>query len=190
MLAANPAASPQATAATATASKPIVKFVPKSVSLFGEKTAGVLLSCLVPRFTQHSNLCEERSWKMRVGKIQHLGMCAADAFKFNGPAPEIIQGRLAMVGFLAGAITEAQTGETLLQQATQLSPGTIAWLLLIVVASLQPITKAAKSEPFGEAGSPKRLSMRFHPADPLRVSGQAGADTIATPDICAANPKP
>lgn len=115
---------------------------------------------------------------------------AADAFKFNGPAPEIIQGRLAMVGFLAGAIREAQTGETLLQQAAQLSPGTIAWLLLIVVASLQPITKAAKSESFGEAGCLKRLSMRLHPADLLRVTGHAGADTIATPDICAAGALP
>lgn len=72
-----------------------------------------------------------------------------DAMKFNGPAPELIQSRLAMVGFLAGAIRETQTGETLLQQAQQLTPGTIFWLALIVVASLVPITKAAKSEPFG-----------------------------------------
>ena len=64
VLAANPAASPQAAAAMATASKPIVKFVPKSVSLFGEKPAGVLLSCLVPRCAafsglQHSTFCRK-----------------------------------------------------------------------------------------------------------------------------------
>lgn len=51
---------------------------------------------------------------------------------------------------MAGAIKETRTGETLLQQAAHLGPGTVFWLLLIVVASLQPITKAAKSEPFGE----------------------------------------
>jgi hypothetical protein len=64
------------------------------------------------------------------------------------------QGRLAMVGFVAGAIREAQTSETLLQQAARLSPWTGLWLLLIVVASLQPITRAAKSEPFGRLWMP------------------------------------
>ena len=54
-----------------------------------------------------------------------------------------------MVGFVAGVIRETQTSETLLQQAAHLSPWTVFWLLLIVVASLQPITRAAKSEPFG-----------------------------------------
>lgn len=34
-------------------------------------------------------------------------------------------------------------------QATQLGAPQILGLLLIVIASLQPITKAAKSEPFG-----------------------------------------
>lgn len=63
---------------------------------------------------------------------------------------DCLQGRLAMVGFLTGAIRETQTSETLLQQAAQLSPLTVFWLLLIVVASLQPILRAAKSEPFGK----------------------------------------
>ena len=36
--------------------------------------------------------------------------------KFNGPAPEIINSRLAMVGFLAGTVRETHTGEPLLQQ--------------------------------------------------------------------------
>lgn len=72
-----------------------------------------------------------------------------DAFKFNGPAPELIQGRLAMVGFVIGASKESETGLTILQQATNLGAPQIIGLLLIVVASLQPITKAAKSEAFG-----------------------------------------
>ena len=67
----------------------------------------------------------------------------------NGLVSLSAQGRLAMVGFVAGTIRETQTSETLLQQAAQLSPWTVVWLLLIVVASLQPITRAAKSEPFG-----------------------------------------
>jgi len=101
-----PPGQPGAAAVPSMSSKPVVQFVPKSISLF-------------------------------------------DAFKFNGPAPELIQGRLAMVGFLAGSSKEAETGMTLLQQATHLSVPQILGLLLIVVASLQPIRRAAKSEPFG-----------------------------------------
>lgn len=101
-----PAPGSLATPSSMPISKQVVKFVPKSISLF-------------------------------------------DAFKFNGPAPELIQGRLAMVGFLLGASKESETGLTLMQQATQLGVPQILGLLLIVVASLQPITKAAKSEPFG-----------------------------------------
>lgn len=71
-----------------------------------------------------------------------------------------VQGRLAMVGFVAGAIRETQTSETLLQQAAHLSPWTGFWLLLIVVASLQPITRAAKSEPFGRLW-PRRYVCRL-----------------------------
>ena len=54
-----------------------------------------------------------------------------------------------MVGFVIGAYRETQTGEPLLLQALRLSPWDGFWLLVIVVASLQPITRAAKSEPFG-----------------------------------------
>jgi hypothetical protein len=54
-----------------------------------------------------------------------------------------------MVGFVVGAYRETQSGKALLLQAMDLSPLTGFWLLLIVVASLQPILRAAKSEPFG-----------------------------------------
>ena len=69
--------------------------------------------------------------------------------RFNGPAPETINGRLAMVGFVAGAMREVNTGEPLAQQVAAAGPGT--WLLaaVIVYASLVPILKAAKFEAFG-----------------------------------------
>ncbi len=44
VLAANNAANAQAAAAIATASKPVVKFVPKSVSLFGKCAAEVAIT--------------------------------------------------------------------------------------------------------------------------------------------------
>lgn len=69
--------------------------------------------------------------------------------KFNGPAPEAVNGRLAMIGFVAGAVTEFQTGVPLEQQALTTGPATFVIAALIVYASLVPILKAAKSEPFG-----------------------------------------
>ena len=129
--------------------------MPKRISLFGARKT------LSP--TQHQTRARSLSWATSAGPQRITqptrpkpirnpeSLLCADAFKFNGPAPELINGRLSMVGFLAGAAREVQTGETLLQQARGLGPGTLFWLALIVVASLQPITRAAKSEPFGES---------------------------------------
>lgn len=60
---------------------------------------------------------------------------------------------LCLIDHVAGWRTNARYKEFLHctdgLQATQLGPSQIVLLLLIVIASLQPITKAAKSEPFG-----------------------------------------
>jgi hypothetical protein len=37
----------------------------------------------------------------------------ADAMRWNGPAPEVINGRLAMVGFVLGAMNESKTATPL-----------------------------------------------------------------------------
>ncbi|GLI68005.1 hypothetical protein VaNZ11_012327 [Volvox africanus] len=71
-----------------------------------------------------------------------------DALKFNGPAPELINGRLAMVGLIAGAWEEAHSGLTLAQQAEQLPLSELLLLALWVYASLVPILKGAKMEAF------------------------------------------
>ncbi|GAX74356.1 hypothetical protein CEUSTIGMA_g1805.t1 [Chlamydomonas eustigma] len=73
-----------------------------------------------------------------------------DAMKFNGPAPELINGRLAMVGLLAAAQREMECGELALSQLQHISLGTCALLLVgVVYASLVPITKGVKQEAFG-----------------------------------------
>jgi hypothetical protein len=73
--------------------------------------------------------------------------------KFNGAGPELINGRLAMIGILAVANQEAQTGETAWYQLMH-GPWQ-AYLLAVVLmyASLVPILKAVKNEAFGEATS-------------------------------------
>jgi len=70
--------------------------------------------------------------------------------KFNGPAPELINGRLAMVGFLNGAIYEAQHGDALIQQLTAMPFNVAAIVLLWIYASMVPITKGVvNNEAFG-----------------------------------------
>lgn len=73
-----------------------------------------------------------------------------DAMKFNGPAPELINGRLAMIGILAAAKAEVDTGTTVLQQAQQAPVWLWGVLLLWVYASMVPILKGARHEAFGE----------------------------------------
>ncbi len=54
-----------------------------------------------------------------------------------------------MVGFVTGAAVEVQTAAPLAQQALEMSPLTIAGLLLVVYASLIPVLKGVKNEAFG-----------------------------------------
>lgn len=61
---------------------------------------------------------------------------------FSGPAPERINGRLAMVGFVAAMAVELSKGEDLL---TQISDGGLVWFVgtsvVLTLASLVPLFK-------------------------------------------------
>uniref|UniRef100_A0A7S3VM31 Uncharacterized protein n=1 Tax=Dunaliella tertiolecta TaxID=3047 RepID=A0A7S3VM31_DUNTE len=95
-----------------------------------------LRSSVVPQASSNSS----RSYKVTLW----------DAMKFNGPAPELINGRLAMVGFLNGAIYEAQHGDALIQQLTAMPFNVAAIVLLWIYASMVPITKGVvNNEAFG-----------------------------------------
>lgn len=72
-----------------------------------------------------------------------------DAMKFNGPAPERINGRLAMLGFLLGSIGEFKTAVPIMEQAQAAPIPVLLVMFLFSWASLIPITKGARSEAFG-----------------------------------------
>ena len=74
--------------------------------------------------------------------------------KFYGPAPHIINERLAMLGLLWGAWSEIRTGQTIAAQVQSAPVLVVVVGLLISYASLVPIMKGAKSEAFG-AFSPR-----------------------------------
>ncbi|OEL37925.1 Low molecular mass early light-inducible protein HV60, chloroplastic [Dichanthelium oligosanthes] len=71
-----------------------------------------------------------------------------DALAFSGPAPERINGRLAMVGFVSALAVEASRGGDLLSQAGS-GPG-LAWFAataaVLSVASLVPLLKGESAE--------------------------------------------
>ncbi|KAK9917749.1 hypothetical protein WJX75_007801 [Coccomyxa subellipsoidea] len=72
-----------------------------------------------------------------------------DALKFNGPAPELINCRLAMIGFLYAASNEASSGKLVLDQFKEAPWFPLAFSAIFIWASLVPITKGAKRESFG-----------------------------------------
>ncbi|XP_050240587.1 early light-induced protein, chloroplastic-like [Quercus robur] len=70
-----------------------------------------------------------------------------DLFAFSGPAPERINGRLAMIGFVAAMVVELSSGEDVF---AQISNGGIPWFLgtsiVLSLASLIPLFKGISVE--------------------------------------------
>ncbi|CAA7053357.1 unnamed protein product [Microthlaspi erraticum] len=66
---------------------------------------------------------------------------------FSGPAPERINGRLAMVGFVAAIAVELSKGENVF---AQISDGGVGWFLgttaLLTLASMVPLFKGIRAE--------------------------------------------
>lgn len=72
----------------------------------------------------------------------------ADAMKVSGPAPERINGRLAMLMFIPTALREMETAETVVEQFQHPNIGYILLCGLVIWASMIPILKGAKDEDF------------------------------------------
>ncbi|CAN0857190.1 Early light-induced protein 1, chloroplastic [Linum grandiflorum] len=70
-----------------------------------------------------------------------------DVFAFSGPAPERINGRLAMIGFVTALAVELANGQDVF---TQLSAGGSSWFLFIsglfTAASLVPMFEGVSAE--------------------------------------------
>ncbi|KAM5563298.1 hypothetical protein ABKV19_018116 [Rosa sericea] len=72
----------------------------------------------------------------------------SDVFAFSGPAPERINGRLAMVGFVAALAVELSKGQDLFAQISN-GPGVplfVGTSILLSVASLVPLLKGVTVE--------------------------------------------
>ncbi|KAL9401454.1 hypothetical protein Peur_005303 [Populus x canadensis] len=91
---------------------------------------------------QIKKLAEPSSTPKPKGSTKFL-----DLFAFSGPAPERINGRLAMIGFVAAMAVELSKGQDL---SYQISNGGVSWFLgtsiLLSVASLIPLFKGVSAE--------------------------------------------
>ena len=67
---------------------------------------------------------------------------------FAGSAPETVNGRLAMLGFIAALGAEASSGETVFQQVGDAEPSILFAFIMFAAASLIPILKGVKKEKF------------------------------------------
>ncbi|GMP56314.1 hypothetical protein CsSME_00020853 [Camellia sinensis var. sinensis] len=71
----------------------------------------------------------------------------SDVLAFSGPAPERINGRLAMIGFVAAMAVELSNGEDVL---VQISNGGVPWFvgtsIVLTLASLVPLFKGVSVE--------------------------------------------
>ena len=112
--------------------------------------AGRIRTCLAPRQVRSIH-----GWGSPATGHQPkaAGTSIWDALAFSGPAPERINGRLAMVGFVTALAVEAGRGDGLL---SQLGSGTgQAWfaysVAVLTVASLVPLLQGESAE--GRAGA-------------------------------------
>lgn len=85
------------------------------------------------------------SEKAPVGEALSFGQLMA----FSGPAPELINGRLAMLAFVAALGAELSTGETVLRQLADEPTGVILAAIAFITASLIPLLNSTKREAFG-----------------------------------------
>lgn len=76
----------------------------------------------------------------------------ADAMRFKGAAPEIINCRLAMLGFAAALGAELTTGKTIFEQFAIAPKATIATFVIFAVATLIPIVRGLPRKDAKELG--------------------------------------
>lgn len=75
------------------------------------------------------------------------GLGIYDSMAFAGPAPEIINGRLSMLGFVAALGAELSSNETVVKQFSQIPGPMIFVVALFTTASLIPLVKNGADRP-------------------------------------------
>ncbi|KAK3440732.1 hypothetical protein EUGRSUZ_B01006 [Eucalyptus grandis] len=100
---------------------------------------GLCVKCMTKEGKPDLNPSQKSKSKVSTG--------FTDVFAFSGPAPERINGRLAMIGYVAAIVVELSNGQDLF---AQISEGGIPWFIgtsiLLSVASLVPLFQGVTAE--------------------------------------------
>ena len=75
-------------------------------------------------------------------------MSIGDLMAFSGPAPELVNGRLAMLAVVAAIGAELSSGETVLRQLADEPTAIMLTFITFTVASLIPLLSSTKREAF------------------------------------------
>lgn len=84
----------------------------------------------------------EREAVNSIGIPTQVGL--ADAMRFKGALPETVNSRLAMLGFVAAVVAEANTGKDVIAQAQSYPVFITATFATIILASIIPVVRGAK----------------------------------------------
>ena len=99
---------------------------------------------IAPRYVQWQDALEQGQLKQPPGAPPTTSSARAcpsirSIMQFDGPAPELINGRAAMLGFAAALLGELATGESVLNLLNDVPQGVIVVFTLILVGSLFPM---------------------------------------------------
>ncbi|KAL5713799.1 Early light-induced protein 1 [Ranunculus cassubicifolius] len=125
----------------ASSSLSVQSFQATPTSRFGRKnTTNVALPSLhFPR--------QQRNSSMQVRCMTEVSRKLSDVMAFSGPAPERINGRLAMIGFVSAIAAELALGDDV---AVQVANGGLNWfvgsVVVLSLASLAPLIKGVSVE--------------------------------------------
>jgi hypothetical protein len=97
-------------------------------------------SVAAPLLSKSASFDEVMKSRERLGR---------EVFDFNGSAPEIVNGRLAMLGFVAATGAEVYTGQPIIGQLAEQPIAVGIAFALFIAASLIPLLKRSKVEQAG-----------------------------------------
>merc|ERR1719389_1048554 len=119
------------------------------------------------------------------------GAQPSNPMNFDGWAPEVINGRLAQLGFVAAVQSEVSTGQTLAEQFQNNFTAFGASVLLVTVASFAPSLQQAitkdlpESKSAGYASNPKTIAPTEDPFGIFKESSEMANSRAAMVGIAA-----
>jgi uncharacterized membrane protein len=134
---------------------------------------------------------EKAETRSGLKAVEAMETSPQNPMNFNGWAPEVINGRLAQLGFVAAVQSEISTGQTLAEQFQNNFTAFGASVLLVTVASFAPSLQQAitkdlpESKGAGYASNPKTIAPTEDPFGIFKESSEMANSRAAMVGIAA-----